>query len=74
MLHSGQQGGVCNVSNAQFSRPSALQSFVGARCAALLAMSCCLANAAGVTDVRALVDAGHFKQADAAISALLSAR
>ena len=72
MLHSGQQGGVCNVSNAQFSRPSALQSFVGARCAALLAMSCCLANAAGVTDVRALVDAGHFKQADAAISAGLA--
>jgi len=72
MLHSVKQGGVCNVSNAQLSRPSTLHRLIGAGCAALLTMFCCLANAGGVSDVRSMVEAGHFKQAEAAISAGLS--
>ena len=72
MLHSVKQGGVCNVSNAQLSRPSTLHRLIGAGCAALLTMFCCLANAGGVSDVRSMVEAGHFKQAEAAIAAGLS--
>jgi transglutaminase-like putative cysteine protease len=72
MLHSVKQGGVCNVSNAQLSRPSTLHRLIGAGCAALLTMLCCVANAGGVSDVRSMVEAGHFKQAEAAIAASLS--
>jgi len=35
-------------------------------------MLCCVANAGGVSDVRSMVEAGHFKQAEAAIAAGLS--
>src|SRR5688572_33330682 len=68
---AANQGGVCNVSNAQFSRPSNHHRVLGAACVALV-MLCCAARADNLTEVQALVDAGQFNAAEARISKTLA--
>src|ERR1044071_2017058 len=64
MLHSDEQGGVCNFNNAQFSRPSSL--FI------CLMAWCLTARADPVTDARSLVDRGQFSAAESQIGRALA--
>jgi transglutaminase-like putative cysteine protease len=61
---------VCNVSNAQFSRPSSLQRAAGVALFAFLLSAGARADTLG--DVQSLVDAGQFKAAEARISQALA--
>src|SRR5688572_6911685 len=72
MLHSAQQGGVCNVSNAQFPRPSTLQRVLRISCVLLLATFTAEMRAANLADVQELVDAGRFKAAEDQIASELA--
>jgi len=61
------------LSNAQFPRPSNLQRASRTGCVALFALlACVLARADTLSDVRALVDAGQFKSAEARITQALA--
>jgi transglutaminase-like putative cysteine protease len=68
MLHSTQQGGVCNVKNAQFFRPSPPRNrALRAGCVVLLTMLCSAASGDTLSDVQKLVDGGQFNSAEAHI-------
>jgi transglutaminase-like putative cysteine protease len=69
MLHSSEQGGVCNVIDAQFSRPSILQRVRRIACVWLLISS---VHAGNLAQVRELVDRGQFKSAGELISQSLA--
>jgi transglutaminase-like putative cysteine protease len=68
MLHSTEQGGVCTVKDAQYSRPSSLRKRATRFGALLLAMLCSVTLADTLTPVRALIDAGKFSVAEAQIA------
>jgi transglutaminase-like putative cysteine protease len=63
---------VCNVIDAQYSRPSIHRNRVsGIGCVVLLALCCSAACAGSLAEVRALVDAGRFSYAEAQIESSL---
>jgi transglutaminase-like putative cysteine protease len=82
MLHSSDQGGVCTVKDAQFSRPSITRSRVqrvlGAALLATLVGShvpplhATTDSQAALLEVRQLIDGGRFKSADAQIAQALA--
>jgi transglutaminase-like putative cysteine protease len=71
MLHSTQQGGVCTVKNAQFSRPSILRRMMRIGCV-LLTILACETRAGTPAQVQQLVDAGQFTSAEAQIAKALA--
>src|SRR5688572_13924342 len=71
MLHSTEQGGVCTVKDAQFSRPSSLRSHATRVGVLLLAMLCSTAQADSLSQVRDLIDSGRFSAAEAQIADVL---
>jgi transglutaminase-like putative cysteine protease len=72
MLHSAQQGGVCNVKDAQFSRPSMLREHAVRAGFIALMLFGAQARAEVVDRVRLLVDGGQFQSAEAQISSALA--
>ncbi len=72
MLHSSEQGGVCTVKDAQFSRPSILQRISRIGCAMLLTVIACETRAGTLAQVQQLVDAGQFSSAEAHIAQALA--
>jgi transglutaminase-like putative cysteine protease len=72
MLHSTQQGGVCTVKDAQFSRPSILQRISRIGCALLLTMIAWETHAGALAQVQQLVDGGQFSSAQAQIDKALA--
>ena len=78
MLHSTEQGGVCTVRDAQIPRPSTPRSELRAALltlflgwpATMLAGSTDARDA--LTQVRGLIDSGHFKDAEAQITRALA--
>ncbi|HEU4625789.1 MAG TPA: transglutaminase-like domain-containing protein [Steroidobacteraceae bacterium] len=79
MLHSSDQGGVCTVKDAQVSRPSSLRGELRAALIAVFlggpAAVCGAGSTAAsdpLTEVRALIDSGHFANAEARIAAALA--
>src|SRR4051794_26773527 len=71
MLHSDQQGGVCNVKDAQLSRPSIFRDRA-MRCCVLLLVLGAQARAQTVEQVQRLVDGGQFQSAEAQINHALA--
>jgi len=71
MLHSAQQGGVCNVKDAQLFRPSILRDRV-LRCCALLLLLGARAQAQTVAQVQRMVDGGQFQSAETQIKQALA--
>src|SRR5688572_1148709 len=73
MLNNVQQGGVCNVKDAQFSRPSILRyCMTRVSCVMLLTMLCSATRADTLTQVQKLVDAGQFNSAETQITQALA--
>jgi transglutaminase-like putative cysteine protease len=71
MLHSANQGGVCNVKDAQLSRPSILRDRA-LRCCVLLLLLGAQARAQSIGDVQRLVDGGQFASAESQIKQALA--
>src|SRR3954467_10717422 len=71
MLHSDQQGGVCNVKDAQLFRPSILRDRA-MRCGVLLLALGAQARAQTVEHIQRLVDGGQFQSAAAQIEPALA--
>src|SRR5919109_1536376 len=73
MLHSGHQGGVCTVKDAQSIRPSSVRSRATQfGCVLLMALCAAQANAGEIAQVRQWVDAGQFAAAEQKIAQSLA--
>lgn len=73
MLHSNEQGGVCTVKNAQFSRPSSLRDrATRVVCVVLLTMLSPQARAETLAQIQELVDGGRFNSAEVQITKALA--